>query len=200
MGLNRWCCHREDEEVHFEKDVAKRLQKKVQKPDAIYGLRMTSNIKGLFHDCSKRLADDAELQQQPSPLEQVVSSKGDPLLYPFLVVEAKSAHTGSDRNAINVQTAFPIRAFLEAQARLQRVADPEANDPEANNPEANNPEANGPTAKCPKARFAPLVWFFSHKGEDWRLSMAFIQKAEPEKNRIGDNKYVSHTRPRYFHA
>lgn len=107
---------------------------------------------------------------EPSPSENVISSTGDPLLYPFLVIEAKSGQAQKDWHSINMQTAFPIRAFLQIQARLQHAADP-------------------------RGSFGPLVWFFSYKGEDWRLSMAFMQRATTEDSRIGDVIYVSHACP-----
>lgn len=171
-------CHREDEEVHFEKDLAKQLRKELQKPDAIYGLRRTRDIENLLYDSRKRMLDEDDDPRQlhellePSPSDNAISPTGDPLLYPFLVIEAKSGQAQKDWHSINMQTAFPIRAFLQIQARLQHTADP-------------------------RGSFGPLVWFFSYKGEDWRLSMAFMQETTTEENRIGDVIYVSHACPRY---
>lgn len=173
VGLNRMFCHREDEEVHFEKDIVKELRKEFQKPDAIYGLRKTRNIENLLYDTRKRKLDEANDPRQlhellePSLSEKLINDNGEPLLYPFLILEAKSGQAQKDWHSINMQTAFPIRALLRTQARLRSAADPHES-------------------------FEPLVWFFSYKGEDWRLSIAFQQKASAEENRIGTTIYVSH--------
>ncbi|KAL9132260.1 MAG: hypothetical protein Q9175_006564 [Cornicularia normoerica] len=43
---------------------------------------------------------------------------GEPLLFPFLILEAKSAK-GDDFDSIQKQTAFPIRTLLQMQADLR---------------------------------------------------------------------------------
>lgn len=174
VGLNRIFCHREDEEVRYEKDLTSHLKKDFQKPDAIYGLRKTRNIENLLYDTRKRKMDEMDDPRQlhevldPSPYEQALNGTGDALLFPFLVVEAKSGLSRNDWHSINIQTAFPIRTFLQIQARLIDTA--------------NHPYPNA---------LDPLVWFFSHKGEDWRLSMAFCEKSEMQKNKFGTIIYVS---------
>src|SRR5687768_15320664 len=95
VGLNPIFGHREDEAVRHDPSIAERLGKKIQKPDAIFGLRQTRNIQNLLHDTRKRQSGpgDAQLlvqELQPSPINQPLDQNGDELLYPFLVLEAKS--------------------------------------------------------------------------------------------------------------
>ncbi|KAJ9130775.1 hypothetical protein NKR23_g12027 [Pleurostoma richardsiae] len=98
IGLNRIFGHREDEVVRHDPVVARRLGKRIQKPDAIYGLRQTRNIENFLHDTRKSEArqlvptDGKQLHEEldPSPIDQPLDQNGDELLYPFLVLEAKS--------------------------------------------------------------------------------------------------------------
>jgi hypothetical protein len=158
--------------------VAEQLHKDIQKPDAIFGLRQTRNIENLLHDTRKRkleLESEAANQEKqlhelldPSPLTQPISQKGDELLFPFLVLEAKSGTSDSDWHSIQMQTAFPIKAFLDIQDRLRRA-----------------------TGQRSKWHAGPLVWFFANKGEDWRLSAAYMEQGKPSAGTIGTVDYVS---------
>lgn len=160
--------------MRHEPAIAKRLDKRFQKPDAIFGLRRTRNIENLLHDVPKRQmqqSSDTEPQQQlheilqPSPVDQ----SGDELLYPFLVLEAKSGMSDCDWHSIQMQTAFPIRTFLETQNRLRTEAGSQG-----------------------EPRSAPLVWFFGNRGEDWRVSVAYMVKGKPRAGTFGDRDYVRH--------
>lgn len=120
-----------------------------QKPDRIYGLRQTRNIEGLM---LKRLAGggflEDVLQKQPH------STLGEALLFPFLVVEAKSGIAPDDWHSIRLQTAFPIHTYLNTQQSL-RLA----------------------TAQRSRWTSGPLVWFFMSRGDDWRLCLAYQSPA-----------------------
>lgn len=160
--------------------MAEQLHKHFQKPDTIFGLRQTRNIENLLHDTRKaelglRLELEAANQEKqlyefldPSPLTQPISQKGDKLLFPFLIVEAKPGTSDSDWYAIKMQTAFPIKAFLDTQDRLRRA-----------------------TGRRSKWHAGPLVWFFANKGEDWSLSAAYIEQRHPRPGTIGTVDYVN---------
>lgn len=146
IGLNPLFTHREQEPVIHEPELAKELPKGEQ-PDMVYGLRQTRNFEAALYAKStqSRLNIDTWLVRdllKRSPL----SEDGDPLLFPFLVLEAKSGKSDNDWRSIKLQTSFPIRAFLEYQRNLQ-VA----------------------TGQRSKWKAGPLVWFFMNKGEDWHL-------------------------------
>lgn len=146
--------------MRLEYDVAQRLGKQSQKPDAMVGLRPTTNIQNLLQDTSGSQSQQLHEILQPSPVDE----SGEELLYPFLVLEAKSGTSSSDWHSIRMQTAFPIRTLLETQNRL-RVEAGSQDDP----------------------RSAPLVWFFGNRGEDWRVSVAYTSK-----NTAGNTDYVCH--------
>ncbi|SPO03228.1 uncharacterized protein DNG_05910 [Cephalotrichum gorgonifer] len=170
VGLNRIFGHREDEPLRLDPDLAKSLKQDSQRPDAIFGLRQTRNIENLLNDTPKQWDGDEDTGKQlhelllpPSLPHQSLSKKGDELLFPFLALEAKSGSSDSDWHAINMQTAFPIKAFLDMQNRL-----------------------NLAMAQLSTWRLSPLVWFFSNRGEDWRVSMAYMENEPPSKKRRRD--------------
>ena len=68
--------------------------------------------------------------------------KGRRIFLPFLVVEAKKEENTPGFRAIQYQTAFPIRRFLQAQNDLY--------------------------SRELSSEFG-LVWFFAYQGELWRL-------------------------------
>lgn len=172
IGMNPIFGHREDERVQHDPIIANRLGKRTKKPDAVFGLRRTRNIENLLHDTRKSRAGQIDGQQlheelQPSPLAQPLDQNGDELLYPFLLLEAKSGKSDCDWHSIQMQSAFPIRTFLETQHRLQMASDAQQSQP------------------------TPLVWFFANRGEDWHVSVAFMAEGRERPNTVGDMDYVS---------
>lgn len=185
-GLNRIFGHREDDPVHHERELSEKLGRntdgsrsqhnKTQSPDAVYGLRLTRNIENLLHDAPNTgMLEDVGAKPQhvhqlldPSPFERPLRQTGDSLLFPFLILEAKSGTASDDWHSIQMQTALPIRAFLEAQDSLRRA-----------------------TKSRSKWTSGPLVWFFANRGEDWRLSAAFMNDSPNNSHITGTRDYVS---------
>jgi hypothetical protein len=124
--------------------LAKQLPQDKQ-PDRIYGLRQTRNLEDLLFTpiADGKLVGDL-LQLHP------VTERGEPLLFPFLVVEAKTGTAEDDWESITLQTAFPIYTFLNVQRSLKLA-----------------------TASRSRWTAGPLVWFFMSRGEDWRLCLAY---------------------------
>lgn len=75
---------------------------------------------------------------------------GDPLLFPFLVFQPKSAKS-EDFASINKPTASSIQTLLNMQADLQEECEQRKNWQEG-----------------------PLVSFLSNRGKDWRLAACFV--------------------------
>jgi hypothetical protein len=185
-GLNRIFGHREDDAVHHEPELSRKLTQKAQRKraqntktqslDAIYGLRLTRNIENLLHDTTNTEIHktlDAKPQQvhellDPSPFKRPLKQIGDPLVFPFLILEAKSGTAMDDWHSIQMQTSLPIRAFLEAQNALRRA-----------------------TERRSRWKTGPLVWFFANRGEDWPLSAAFMQDGKARFHTMGNIDYVS---------
>jgi hypothetical protein len=174
VGLNQIFNFRADEEVHHDPEITKELGKR-ENPDRVYGLRKTRNIELLLYDISTQRSEpgvDTEVDQTDQTsafrfMNQPMNAKGDRQLFPFLVLEAK-AGSSDEWLAINMQTAFSIRTFLETQRQLYSAASARSDW---------------------KAR--PMVWFFSNKGENWRLCAAYTEDAPAEPDCIGTTVYVS---------
>lgn len=146
--------------------------KKGEKPDRLYGLRETRNIENLLHDAAQRKfqGNDYDIDRQVHEilgLDQPVIQTGDRLLFPFIVLEAKSGRSKSEWESIRKQTAFSIRTLLQTQERLHNA-----------------------TGEYSKWQAGPLVWFFSNRGEDWRVSAAYTESVPPTNHTIGNILYV----------
>src|SRR4051794_2167687 len=139
----------------------------MESPDRVYGLRKTRNIELLLYDIESAVQP---VVGQPSGvpfLKQPMNAKGDHQLFPFLALEAKTG-SSDEWHAINMQTAFSIRTFLETQRQLFSVASARS-----------------------EWNTRPLVWYFSNKGENWRLCAAYTEDAPAEPDRVGTTVTVS---------
>jgi hypothetical protein len=98
-------------------------------PDLVLGLAMTTSFKALTR---------SRPELRHSPIELAIDS----MVYPFLVIEAKSEKGSPGFEAVEVQTAFPIRTFLKIQAQLNTQG---------------------------AFSLEPLVWFMAFSGEQWHV-------------------------------
>ncbi|KAK6542678.1 hypothetical protein TWF694_006622 [Orbilia ellipsospora] len=147
-GLSRLFIDRAEDQILYPPELARKLPQE-QKPDRVYGLRQTKNFENLMLkklDNGKFLENC--LQKQPHP-----AGLGESLLFPFMVIEAKSGSALDDWASVRLQTAFPIYTYLNVQQSLK--------------------SANGQKSMW---KSGPLVWFFMSKGDDWRLSLAYQRK------------------------
>ena len=108
------------------------LQKR--KPDRVFGLSRTKSL-----DYYSR-ADSAE-DLRHSPFQDA------DMLYPFLILEAKSEGRGPGFESIETQTAFPIRTCVKLQEDLRRRSSGSLN---------------------------PLLWFVSYEGDEWRIAACIM--------------------------
>ncbi|RBR04385.1 hypothetical protein FVER53590_27552 [Fusarium verticillioides] len=138
QGISPLFDDRAEEAIIYSSELRAELPKREDRPDRVYGLQVTDRL--------SRLLLAAE-NVRSSPFRQ----DGDPLIFPFLVIEAKSEKGCDAFTDTQVQTAFAIRELLSIQNQLARAAE-----------EDNEWDAG------------PLVWFLSYKGEQWRVSAAYI--------------------------
>ncbi|TVY81443.1 hypothetical protein LSUE1_G006252 [Lachnellula suecica] len=82
------------------------------------------------------------------------SSGFEPLLFPFLILEAKSEKSACGFDDIQTQTAFPILALIKLQQDLQ-----------------------GQIAGMDSGA-APLVWFLANRGDAWRVYGCCMSEGE----------------------
>ncbi|KAF5857423.1 hypothetical protein ETB97_005770 [Aspergillus alliaceus] len=99
----------------------------VKKPDIAIGLRRDDNIERL-------LGNNENVAHSPT-------LNTPEMLFPFLVLEAKSEVGGPGFQSVETQTAFPIRTFLNIQRSLSRSTN----------------------------TGGPLVWFLAYQGEEWKV-------------------------------
>ena len=133
--------------------LASELPKK--SPDRVYGLQATKNFEQILFS---RASIDRGMQTvgdlvRSSPFKEGIAS----LLFPFLILEAKSGRSSYNFNDIFNQTAFPIQTLLKLQEHLRaQVQENEA----------------GPS---------PLVWYFAYKGDSWRVYGCYSTQEEPAR-------------------
>jgi hypothetical protein len=135
-----------------------------KQPDRVIGLRKTrafeTALDGLYiheHETGQpatTVADAVEF----TPFKDF---GGEPLLFPFLVAEAKSGKGADTFDQIELQTSFPLRSSIKLQQDLQEVVGDRI-----------------------KSGQDPLVWFFSWKGEDWRLYACYTRRSEEKINYV----------------
>ncbi|KAL5615818.1 hypothetical protein FOBRF1_004566 [Fusarium oxysporum] len=138
QGISPLFDDRAEEAIIYSSELRAELPQREDRPDRVYGLQVTERL--------SRLLLAAE-NVRSSPFRQ----DGEPLVFPFLVIEAKSEKGSDAFTDTQVQTAFAVRELLSIQHKLARVAE-EDKDWDA----------------------GPLVWFLSYKGEQWRVSAAHI--------------------------
>jgi hypothetical protein len=154
-GLNPLFSDRAQEVIIHDAVLRSALSKQ-EKPDRVYGLRSTHNFEILLDALTNRTEshfaqEDDTKDLKFSPFRQ----DGDPLLFPFLILEAKSEKGPNSFGAIEKQTAFSIRTLLQMQANLHHTV--------------------GARSTC---LGGPLVWFFASKGEEWRVSACYVDALE----------------------
>ncbi|KAF5254459.1 hypothetical protein FANTH_717 [Fusarium anthophilum] len=138
QGISPLFDDRAEEAIIYSNELRAELPKREDRPDRVYGLQVTERL--------SRLLLAAE-NVRSSPFRQ----DGEPLVFPFLVIEAKSEKGCDAFTDTQVQTAFAIRELLSIQSQLGQVAEEDT-----------------------EWDAGPLVWFLSYKGEQWRVSAAYI--------------------------
>jgi hypothetical protein len=124
---------------------------RLRRPDRVYGLRETDTFEGLLEQVAKESPPRDTIRQwiRTSPFKDMAQ----PLLFPFLILEAKSEKSSDGFEQIQCQTAFPIKLLLQLQDGLQRKAI----------------QVSSP---------GPLLWFLSCRGDTWRVHGCYIRDEE----------------------
>jgi hypothetical protein len=115
-------------------------------------------------------AHDDPSHQPPRLVEAVVKTTlnpdtgGSPLLFPFLLSEAKRESSAEGFEQMEIQTCFPIKHALQLQYDLLHT--------------------HGNTMDVPGC---PLIWFLANRGEDWRVYAGHVQVREGRLKYVGIN-------------
>ena len=160
-GLNPIFSDSAEEVVEHEELVQLALAKQ-EHPDRIYGLQQTTSFEAALYSPSKRhcRADGRPMLVGETVRFTPFKQFGEPLLFPFLILEAKSA-MGEDFETIQKQTAFPIRTLLQIQEDLR--------------------------SECKDQvtwQGGPLLWFLSNRGEDWRVAACFVDMTDGQTSHV----------------
>lgn len=150
-GINELFSDRAEEVFIHDPVVTLQLAKR-DRPDRVYGLRETKNFERALSSERKSSGDREE-----APVEKAIrcspfETSLDPLLFPFLVLEAKS-EKGDGFASIEAQTAFSIRTLLKLQEDLQDQSDLQS------------------------TWSGPLVWFLANRGDSWRVAASFVDRS-----------------------
>ncbi|PIG89931.1 hypothetical protein AARAC_003547 [Aspergillus arachidicola] len=122
-----------------------------EEPDRVYGLRDTGSLREALNSIDKHTAYAGSAQRLRDTIEiSPFHDEGERLLFPFLIMEAKSGKHG-DMAAAEMQTAFCIRRLLRLQHELRNAGE------------------------CRDGTFEPLVWFLSWSGERWNVAGCFVK-------------------------
>ena len=158
MGTNPLFDDRTQE--FFLHDPLLRSELPRQGPDRVYGLQLTKNFENLLSEPMAIPADNRDSSVLGDNIRISPFKEGiEPLLFPFLILEAKSESSSQGFDAIQTQTAFPIWALLKLQEDLQaQVVETEL-------------------------RTSPLVWFFANRGDAWRLFGCYLTENETDKTK-----------------
>jgi len=151
QGVNLLFDDRAQECIIHEESLQSMMPKK-EEPDRVYGLRTTKRLERLLlYTEDKRPSSGGKFigeSIRTSPFRP----DGEPVVFPFLVLEAKSEKGRNGFSDIEFQTAFSIRALLKLQEDLRKAAGDES-----------------------EWETGPLVWFLANKGEQWRVAAAYIE-------------------------
>ncbi|OBT59599.1 hypothetical protein VE04_00034 [Pseudogymnoascus sp. 24MN13] len=164
QGVSLLFDDRAQEAILHEAALQAAMQKKEEQPDRVYGLRKTNRLERLL--C---WTEDKRVEAGGKMIGESVQSTpfrpdGEPIVFPFLALEAKSEKGRDAFSDIETQTAFTIRSLLTLQENLRRAAGEDS-----------------------EWESGPLVWFLANKGEQWRVAAAYIDyKSGIRNHRIID--------------
>jgi hypothetical protein len=150
---------------------------KDRRPDRVQGLlpteRFEHRVKAINQKIQTQVAGEARATGSASALQFTpFKEQKRPLMFPFLISEAKTEGRDSFQQA-EVQAAFPIRKLLRLQEELEIQAGRRLD------------EQGG-----------PLVWFFSNRGQNWRLYGCYTDTQEAEgREQRGSTSYVGFLYP-----
>jgi hypothetical protein len=137
-----------------------------KEPDRIHGLQSTAYLENLLN---QQYGTESQNGTESAPrLTDILQTSCNPdiggrkLLFPFLVMEAKSNRGGSDFDEIEIQTGLPIRNLLILQHQLQQ-------------------------AECNKMKVpgGPLAWFLANVGPTWRVYGCYVTFIGMNSNHLG---------------
>lgn len=138
----------------LDENARSRLGRSYEEPDRVYGLRQTWTLSQLLSQRDPREGhEDQTIEDSLSP--SLYPKETNPTVFPFLLVEAKSASSAGSIKGINRQVALTVEKMLRIQDGLRNAAGSES-----------------------KWIAGPLVWCFLYRGSSWRLCAGYIPEGK----------------------
>lgn len=153
QGINPLFDDRADEAFIYPAELLEEFTKREERPDRVYGLRLTNRLERLLLLAEDKRTSAPDISSDGTLKNTPFRYDGEPIVFPFLILEAKSEKGPDSFTDIQVQTAFAIRELLSIQHNLGQAAE-------------ENEEWDG----------GPLVWVLSYKGEHWRVGAGYIDR------------------------
>ncbi|CZR61916.1 uncharacterized protein PAC_11813 [Phialocephala subalpina] len=150
QGVNLLFDDRAQEAIIYDIDLQSAMQKK-EEPDRVFGLRSTKRLDRLLRWTEDRRVSSGGKMIGDSLRSTPFRPDGEPIVFPFLVLEAKSEKGRDNFSDIETQTAFAVHSLLTLQEDLRTAAGDDS-----------------------EWESGSLVWFLAYKGEQWRVSAAYI--------------------------
>ena len=119
-----------------------------EKPDRLIGLTETENFRLLLNSHDNRTPLGEGWKKIRDTVDFTFKDELKPLLFPFLIIEAKSGQSGFDFQAIAAQTIYCIEDILRMQLNLRTASE--------------------------KETFQPLAWFIGYAGQFWHISACYM--------------------------
>ena len=114
------------EEAIIHDDVLQYQMPKREKPDRVYGLRVTNRLDRLLNWTEDKRSASAGKTIGESLRTSPFRPDGDPIIFPFLTLEAKSEKGSNSFSDIQMQTAFTIYSLLKLQEELRKATGDES--------------------------------------------------------------------------
>ncbi|KAK0620777.1 hypothetical protein B0T14DRAFT_522131 [Immersiella caudata] len=152
LGINLLFDCMIDEAIVYPPELQAKLPRREERPDRVYGLRATKRLDRILSRVDKRHGASGQCIGD-SVRSHPFREDAEPVHFPFLLLEAKSEKGPDSLSDAANQSAFSIRELLLIQQDLQLAAE-----------------------ESPDWDAGPLVWFLSYKGEEWKVSIAYIDK------------------------
>src|SRR6266536_2230975 len=95
-------------------------------PDRVYGLRVTKRLERLLLWTEDKRASSGGKTIGESIRTSPFRPNGEPIIFPFLALEAKSEKGRDGFSDVEMQTAFTIHALLKLQEDLRKAAGEES--------------------------------------------------------------------------
>lgn len=151
-GLTKIFASTADAQTSYNPETQKRIGK--ERPDAVYGLQRTRRFEEL-------------LRGLPDPNARCTIYENNEIIFPFLILEAKSETSKDNFHDINNQTGLAIREMLNLQIELFKLA-----------------------GRSYGENVGPIVWYIATRGDLWKIHVAYVNMVQGKPHYVSDDTSI----------